>query len=189
MLAVSCVYGGGALAWRVVSSSGRDKEQFCASAWPRLVAAMTHYCGDVHLAEEFVQEALVRACRRWGHVTQLESPEGWTYRVAVNLANSTLRRRRIEQRVLRRDRRGAGVHWDHDATDRVVLAAALGELTSRQREAVILRFFLDLSADQAAHLMGTSSGAIRALTHRAVERLREVIDLTGPEEEQPTHVR
>lgn len=72
----------------VVTDTQYAQERFCAAAWPRLVAAMSHYCGDVHVAEELVQEALVRACRRWAHVSKLSSPEGWTYRVAVNLANS-----------------------------------------------------------------------------------------------------
>ena len=75
-----------------------DKERFCAAAWPRLVAAVSYHCGDVHVAEELVQEALVRACRRWSRVSGMASPEGWAYRVAVNLATSRWRRQQAERR-------------------------------------------------------------------------------------------
>lgn len=63
-------------------------EQFCAGAYPRLVAALTHCCGNQGLGQELAQEALVVACRRWATVTALDDPVAWTYRVGVNQANS-----------------------------------------------------------------------------------------------------
>lgn len=148
------------------------QEGFCAAAWPRLVGAMAHYCGDVHVAEELVQEALLRACRRWSHVSRLDSPEGWTYRVAVHLANSAWRRRRAERRAHERHEPAGTVVEPAPVEDRLWVRSALRELSAEQREAVILRYLLDLSAEQAAAVLGTSPGAIRARTHRAVERLR-----------------
>ncbi|GGI04965.1 hypothetical protein GCM10011354_11720 [Egicoccus halophilus] len=156
----------------MVGEALEAQERFCAAAWPRLVGAMAHYCGDVHVAEELVQEALLRACRRWSHVSTLESPEGWTYRVAVNLANSAWRRRRAQRRA--RERHGpSGTVVDPDPVeDQLWVRSALRELSVEQREAVILRYLLDLSAEQAADVLGTTPGAVRARTHRAVERLR-----------------
>ncbi|MCA1782120.1 MAG: RNA polymerase sigma factor [Dermatophilaceae bacterium] len=144
--------------------------------WPRLVAALAHYCGDVHVAEELVQEALVRACQRWPHVSQLSSPEGWTYRVAVNLANSRLRRQRAERRAYARHGPTEPLASPVAVEDQRAVDAALRSLTDRQREVVILRFLLDLSVEQTAQLLGRRPGAVRALTHRAITRLRSLID-------------
>ncbi len=159
---------------------GSEQERFCASAWPTLVAALAHHCGDVHLAEELVQEALVRACRRWSRVSTLQSPQGWTYRIAVNLANSTFRRRRAERRALERHGPATDTRSDPDTADHLAVREALAQLTAAQREAVILRYFLDLSTDQAAELMGSTPDAVRALTHRAVVALRAQLDVAVP---------
>lgn len=152
------------------------------------MAALSHYCGDVHLAEELAQEALVRACRRWERVSQFESPEGWTYRVAVNLANSMFRRRRAERRARERHGVTADRHRDADVADQLTVHRALEELSAKQREAVILRYFLDLSADEAGRIMGSNAGAVRALTHRAVRQLRGVMDVTVPADEEAADV-
>lgn len=171
-----------------VADTQQAQERFCAAAWPRLVAAMSHYCGDVHLAEELVQEALVRACRRWSTVSALSSPEGWTYRVAVNLANSAWRRQRAERRA--RDRHGPEQELGRpDAVeDQLLVRAALQTLTDPQREAVVLRHVLDLSVEQTAQVLDTSPGAVRALTHRAVARLRETLELADPVIEEANDV-
>ena len=171
-----------------VTDTQQAQERFCAAAWPRLVAAMSHYCGDVHLAEELVQEALVRACRRWSHVSVLVSPEGWTYRVAVNLANSTWRRQRAERRARQRYGPAPEVGRPVAVEDQLLVRAALQALTARQREAVVLRHVLDLSVDQTAQVLGTSPGAVRALTHRAVTQLRESLELADPVIEEANDV-
>ena len=78
---------------------GADAVAFCAEEFPRLAGALSLYLGDRAIAEELAQEALLKACRRWERVSQLESPGGWTWRVARNLAKSHLRRRRAERRA------------------------------------------------------------------------------------------
>jgi RNA polymerase sigma factor (sigma-70 family) len=142
---------------------------------------LTHYCGDVYLGEELAQEALVVACRRWATVSQLDEPVAWTYRVGVNRANSWFRRVSAERRARQRaaDR---GVHHDPDSADRVAVRRALEDLSPRQREAVILRYFLGLSAEETARLTGSSSGEVRALTHRALATLRDGLDITDSKE-------
>lgn len=161
----------------------KSLERFCAGAYPRLVAALAHYCGDALLAEELAQEALVTVCRRWPQVSQLDSPVGWAYRVGVNHANSRFRRRRAERRA--RDRAveaHRGVHHDPDGADRVAVRAALGGLTAKQRDVVVMRFFLGMSVDQVARLTSSSPGAVRGLTHRAMTALRDTLGITEHEE-------
>lgn len=149
---------------------------FCEHAHPRLVGALGLYCGDRHLAEELAQEALLKLCRRWARVRALESPVGWAYRVGVNLANSRFRRRAAERRAYARlpqHDEAAPVEDPAMSTDVLALHEVLRHLPEKQRDALILRFFLDLSAEQTAQALGTSPGAVRALTHRAISVLRE----------------
>lgn len=152
-------------------------EDFCVDAYPQLVAALTHHTGNQWLAEELAQEALIRACDRWdAHVSRLESPIGWTFRVGVNLARSHFRRIAAERRAQARVSRDAPDPPDHD--DAMAVRAALAALPARQREVVILRYFLGLKAAEAGAVLGMSEGAVRAQAHRAVSSLRDVLNLS-----------
>lgn len=155
-----------------------DLASFCEREYPRLVGALDLYLGDLHVAEELAQEALIRASKRWARVGQLESPGGWTYRVAINLANSWFRRRRAERRAYRRLDADPQAHHDVDVADRHAVRDAVRALPDRQRTALILRYYLDLPAPEVAERMGTTHGAVRALTKRAIAALR---DQLGPD--------
>lgn len=156
-----------------------EQEQFCAEVYPRLVAGLAHYCGDLHLAEEFAQSALLKACRHWSSVREAQSRVGWCYRVGVNAANSWFRRVGAERRARARLGPTSDMHLDPDPTDRLTVHAALSTLTSQQREAVLLRYFMDLSVQETADVLGATPGAVRALTHRAVQALRDELGLAA----------
>lgn len=79
-----------------------DLVVFCEQQHPRLVGALSLYCGDTLLAEEFAQDALRRACRDWPKVRQMVAPGAWVHRVGMNLAHSWFRRRSAERRALAR---------------------------------------------------------------------------------------
>ncbi|MBW3665176.1 MAG: SigE family RNA polymerase sigma factor [Actinobacteria bacterium] len=117
---------------------------FCAAEYPRLVGGLALYVGDVHVAEEFAQEALLRACRRWEYVSGLESPGGWTWRVALNLANSAFRRRGAERRAQARRPADATIHIDADPAEATAVRRAVAALPQRQRTALVLRYGRDV---------------------------------------------
>lgn len=153
---------------------GSDAVAFCAEEFPRLVGALGLYVGDEAVAEELAQEALLRACRRWERVSRLESPGGWTWRVARNLATSHLRRRQAERRARARlaDADRAAETGDDVAGAQAVRRAVAG-LPERQRRVLVLRYFLDWSVAATATELGVSQDAVRSLTKRAVAALRE----------------
>ena len=169
-----------------MSEPGEAQRRFCEVAWPRLVGAVSHYCGDRYVAEELVQEALIRACERWRHVSGLSAPEGWVYRVAVNLAVSRWRRVRAERRA--RERYGAELSGEEIVAveDQLAVREALRGLSRQQHEAVILRYVLELSVEEAAQVLETTPGAVRALTHRATIRLRQRLAVDEPIEQEVT---
>jgi RNA polymerase sigma factor (sigma-70 family) len=158
--------------------------RFVEHEFPRLVAALDLYVGSLHIAEELAQEALLRACMRWQRVGALDSPGGWTYRVAMNLATSHLRRKQAEARANRRASAGAADLSTDDAAEGMAVRAAVLTLPGKQRAAVILRYFLGMSAVEAAAALGTSAQAVRAATARGVAALQQQLrDVTVTDEE------
>ena len=59
---------------------------------PRLLAAMVIVTNDMHVAQDVTAEAFARALAAWNRVSNMESPTGWTYRVALNVARRRARR-------------------------------------------------------------------------------------------------
>ena len=66
--------------------------------------------------------------------------------------------------------------------DAIAVRTALLELTDTQRQAVVCRWYLDLSVAETAAAMDLSPGAVRALTHRATTHLRELLSFSAPTE-------
>jgi len=164
-------------------TGGADFEAFCAVEWPRLVGALSLYTGDVSLAEELAQEALERACLRWGSVQQMDRPGAWVHRVATNLAASRFRRtaagRRADARLAADARDVAGPDADQFA-----MRAAVAALPARTRTAIVLRYHLGYTPEEAGLHMGCSAQAVRNLTHRGLQLLRKELldreDIAGP---------
>lgn len=157
---------------------------FCRHEFPRLVGTLTLYCGDADVAAELAQEALARACHRWGRVAAMEHPRAWLHRVGINLANRHYRRRAGERAAVQRAAaRVVAVTEDHDLAEVLAVRAAVASLPSRQRTALVLRYYGDLPVRQVAEIMGCREGTVRALTAQAVARLRGEPGLLGEAEE------
>ena len=165
---------------RVVTGDDSAIEEFCERTRSRLVRAMTLYCGDRVIAEEFAQEALVRCWEHWDRFDATASIEAWTVRVAMNLANSAFRRRRAEQRANRRIDAPA-LAAEPATADELTIRRAVLALPPRQRAVITARFFLDMSVDDTAALLGCKSGTVKAATSHALESLRSSVVVTDGE--------
>lgn len=161
-----------------------ELEAFFHRERPRLVGTLSLYTGDPMAAEELADEALARACERWSEVHRMQAPGAWVHRVAINLANSFFRRRRAERRARRRAAAGRDAVQDDDAADAVAIRRAVADLPSRQREAIVWRFYLGLSVAETAAQMDASDSAVKSLTYRAVAALRAhfALDVRSTEE-------
>jgi len=101
----------------------------------------------------------------------MDHPEAWAHRVAINLANSAFRRRRLMSRFQGRDAVIQDTSPDASSVTRADLLRGLAALPPRQRAAVILRYHAGFTAIEVASLLGVSPGAVRMLTARAREAL------------------
>jgi RNA polymerase sigma factor (sigma-70 family) len=138
------------------------------------VGALTLYTGDPDLALELAQEALARACRDWPRVSVMAWPGAWVHRVAINLANSSFARRRVEQRARSRVT-SAGRESDLDMAEAIAVRTGVASLPRRQRTALVLRYFVDLPVVEVAELMGCREGTVKALTSQGIAGLRRTL--------------
>ncbi len=146
------------------------------------MAALTLVSGSRAGAEDAVQEALARAWERSERGERLASPSAWVIVVATNLARSTWRRRRAEARA--RDRLGdpsAAGAAQADQTD-IDVRRALDRLPRRQREVVVLHYYLGLPVADVAAAAGVSEGTVKTSLHRARRSLAAALGEVEPEE-------
>ena len=150
---------------------------------------------DLHLRgrvnpSDVVQETFLRACRSFGRFRGTTEQEliVWLRRILVNeLARTVERQMGAQKRDVRREvslqRRIAVLDQSSVVVDRRELAAVvadqLAELPEHYRDVIVLRNLEGLSFDVVAERMGRSTGAVRALWMRALDRLRK---LTGQED-------
>jgi RNA polymerase sigma factor (sigma-70 family) len=129
--------------------------------------------GDPEVARDLVQDAFVRVMGRFGHLRNQTAFDAYLRRTIINLALSHHRRRTLERRhtfVESDSVRPSG----HDRESRFDLWQLVLQLPTRQRAAVVLRYYEDLSEHEAAYALRTSPRAVNALVSRALMRLREL---------------
>jgi RNA polymerase sigma-70 factor (ECF subfamily) len=152
-------------------------EEFFEERYGAVVRAVAVAVGDRNRAEDLVQEAFARAYRRWRSVRSMDNPVAWVYVVALNAERKRWRRER--DRDAAPDLEAVAGDPASTVVTRVALERAVGELTARQRSAVVLRFVADLSVAETARVMGCAEGTVKATVHQALRRLR--VDLEGSE--------
>ncbi len=162
----------------VTSTAPPDLEAFIAREFPKLVRMLDMLTGDVHLAEELAQEALIRTSSRWSTVSAMDYPAAWTRRVARNLATSRWRRTQAARRAAVRIGPVDVVHTDRDMTVVHEVRDALQRLSVEDRTVLVLRHTLEMSVAETAAELGLSEAAVTSRTHRAANRLRALLDPT-----------
>lgn len=121
-----------------------DFEAFCLGQNASLIRMLTLYCGDGEVARDLTQETLARAWVHWKKVRRMDRPDLWLRRVAVNLANSQFRHRKVERsaphRLSTSQQPAASCEHGGSTADRILVREALARLSDRQRTALILRY-------------------------------------------------
>jgi RNA polymerase sigma-70 factor (sigma-E family) len=143
-----------------------------------LVRLAAYLTGDRDNAEEVVQDAYVKVLGRWGGVRDLDKGEAYLRQAVVNLSRSWVRHRVVVDRNAPRAMPDAA-SAESGAMSRIERTAvidALAALPRRQREAVVLRYYADLSEAQTAYAMGISAGAVKSHTSRAMTALRQLLE-------------
>ncbi|MDQ6949179.1 MAG: sigma-70 family RNA polymerase sigma factor [Actinomycetota bacterium] len=124
--------------------------------------------GDREQAEDIAAEACAKALARWGRVGRLAYREAWVMRVASNLALDAVKRTAPpSQPDVPMSDIGESVAL------RVAVAVALRTLPRRQREVIVLRYFVGLPDCEVAGALGIAEGTVRTHARRGLGALRE----------------
>ncbi|MER5543134.1 SigE family RNA polymerase sigma factor [Streptomyces sp. NPDC002589] len=154
-------------------------QSFMVGRWPRLMRTAFLLTGEQHAAEDLVQSTLERVYVSWRKVGSADDPEAYVRRVMINL-HARKHRRRLKEFLAPKDDSGL-VHEVADTGDRIAqaddrsaLLTALAQLPVRQREAVVLRYWEDLTETQAAEAMGCSVGTVKSNAAKGIAKLRAI---------------
>ena len=151
----------------------RDFDEFAAAATQPLLRLGWLLTGHAEQAQDLAQTTLIRTYGAW-HRVRHDDALSYARRVMVNLHTDWLRRRPgREQPRADLPAEGAGHDGGHGAVeDRAALVAALQSLTRRERAAIVLRYYVDLSEQQTAQTLGVSVGTVKSVCSRALAKLR-----------------
>jgi RNA polymerase sigma-70 factor (sigma-E family) len=151
----------------------------CAPAALRLAFLLT---GDRSQAEDVFHDAFVRAAGRLGSLRNDSAFRQYLYRTITNRVISHARRNKIEARFLLQEEselRGAAIDENASIGERDRLRRALYRLPARQRAVLVFRFYADMSIEETAASMDCSVGAVKSLTFRGLNELRDEVVRDG----------
>jgi RNA polymerase sigma-70 factor (sigma-E family) len=136
--------------------------------------------GDWHAAEDLMQSCLAKLYRVWHRLDTGSEPDAYLRRILIN-THRTWWRTRWRREIPRADLPDLPAPGDmDDAGAAQDVRSALAKLPKRQRTALVLRFFDDLSEAEVAELMGCSVGTVKTHTHRGLQAMRRLIPPEAP---------
>jgi RNA polymerase sigma-70 factor (sigma-E family) len=153
-----------------------------AAHYRTLVRLGTLLLGDSAVAEELVQDAYVRLHQHWRRLREPDKALGYLRTSVVNAARSAQRRRGVADRYVAAlpppGSMPSAEFGAMGALEHAAVIAGLRELPARQREALVLRYYLDLSEAEIAEAMGISRGAVKSHASRGIAALRMILEPT-----------
>jgi RNA polymerase sigma-70 factor (sigma-E family) len=151
--------------------------ELVAARSPALLGTAYLVVGDHQLAQDLLQEALVKAYVAWPRLRDPAKAEAYVRRTMVTTAISWRRRRSFHERPVDRVPEAR----DADETERLATQDMLWEqvrsLPPRQRAALVLRYYEELSEAETAELLGCSVGTVKSQVSAALGKLRERVGL------------
>jgi RNA polymerase sigma-70 factor (sigma-E family) len=134
---------------------------------------------DVATAEEVVQDSFIAMHAAWRRLRDTEKALSYLRQSVVNRSRSVLRHRVVVDKNAPKPAPDmpSAEQGAISLLERSAVISALRTLPPRQREALVLKYYADLSEAQIATAMGISRGAVKSHTARGVAALRVVLEL------------
>jgi RNA polymerase sigma-70 factor (sigma-E family) len=136
--------------------------------------------GDRAAAEDVVQDAFAGLYRRWNHVSGQERALGYVRASVLNGCRTRLRARVRDDRLAAASpptlAAASAEHAVLVGEEHAAVLAALRRLPDRQREALVLRYYLDFSEPEIAASMGIGRGTVKSTTSRALAALGRLLE-------------
>ena len=154
-----------------------DRDAFGAlasSSLPRLVGTAGLILGNHDVAEDAVQEALVRAWRDLPSLRDADRFDAWLYRVLLRACHDQHRRRARDYDLTTQLHEPTDAVPDHTSSfaERDAIQASLRRLTVDQRTILVLRYYLELTHPEIAHVALIPLGTVKSRINRALSALQ-----------------
>jgi RNA polymerase sigma-70 factor (sigma-E family) len=168
----------GSASSRVAADADRAITAIYHAEYRSLVRMAAVLLGDVGTAEEVVQDSFIAMHAAWQRVRETDKAVHYLRRSVMNRSRSVLRHRVVVDKHLPACEPDMPSAEQSAITrfERSAVIAALRTLPARQREALVLRYYLDLSEEEVAAAMGISRGAVKSHTARGKAALRTVLE-------------
>ena len=159
-------------------SADRAVTELYSQHYRTLVRLAAMLVRDTPTAEEVVQEAFVAMHDGWHRLRDSEKALAYLRQAVVNRSRSVLRHRTVVEKNLQKapPDMPSAEHGAMVLLERHAVVAALRDLPDRQREAIVLRYYGDLSEADIATAMGISRGAVKSHTSRGMAALRAALE-------------
>lgn len=135
-------------------------------------------CGDWHRAEDLVQTAFVKLYRAWNRIAGHETLDAYTRQILVRTFLDENRRGFFHREQPTAEHSERSMPEAGSVEDRMVLLHALTEVAPRQRAALVLRFWEDLSVEDTAQAMRCTTGTVKSQTARGLQVLRDLVPVS-----------
>ncbi|MBB5805832.1 RNA polymerase sigma-70 factor (sigma-E family) [Saccharothrix ecbatanensis] len=145
-------------------------EDFATGQVTPLLRYATVLTGDPHLAQDVVQECLLRAQQRWSRIAKLDAPTAYLKRMVTNEYLSWRRRWKPHVSLHGIDPPGPDETRHHD--ERQAMLQRIDRLPRKQKAAVVLRFYEGYDDAEIAETLGCSQVTVRSHISRALATLR-----------------
>jgi RNA polymerase sigma-70 factor (sigma-E family) len=159
-------------------SADRAVTELYAEHYRGLVRLAAFLVRDVQTAEEVVQDAFVAMADGWHRLRESEKALAYLRQAVVNRARSVLRHRTVVDKNMQKAAPDmpSAEHGAMTLLERSAVVSALRDLPERQREAIVLRYYADLSEAEIAATMRISRGAVKSHTARGMASLRAALE-------------
>jgi RNA polymerase sigma-70 factor (sigma-E family) len=162
---------------------GQEEAEFAelaAAVSHRLLRMAYAVCGDRQLAEDAVQSVWISAYRTWPRVRDVESTEAYLRKMVVNQLMSWRRRKSWAMTSARVVEPSRASH-ENGVVEHELVWTAVGQLPTRQRAVIVLRYYEGMSEADIAETLGIRPGTVKSAASAAMARLRSTLTQTETE--------
>ncbi|GLZ38304.1 SigE family RNA polymerase sigma factor [Actinokineospora sp. NBRC 105648] len=135
-------------------------------------------CGDWHRAEDLVQTSFVKLYRVWNRISEHGKLDAYTRQILVRTFLDETRRGFFRREQVTDEPGDWAAPAQGSPEDRMVLLRALARVPARQRAALVLRYWEDLSLEETARALKCSTGTVKSQASRGLVNLRALLPAT-----------